>query len=123
MQNARAGHDREAPGGIQRRPTEHVDAVLKLMSALTRDHRFEETQSEFREGEAVTMLSVLDKVEARDWGVVVGDVNALPLPHRPRQSFQSVLRERMAQVSFPFHLYGLATAWNFAGRSFLSSTL
>ena len=56
-------------------------------------------------------------------GVVVGDVNALPLPHRPRQSFQSVLRERMAQVSFPFQLYGLATAWNFAGRSFLSSTL
>ena len=48
-----------------RQTIEHVDAVLKLMSALTRDHRFEETQGEFRKGEAVTMLSVLDKVEAR----------------------------------------------------------
>ena len=48
-----------------RQTIEHVDAVLKLMSALTRNHRFEETQSEFRKGEAVTMLSVLDKVEAR----------------------------------------------------------
>ena len=28
-----------------RQVIEHVDAVLKLMSALTRDHRFEETQS------------------------------------------------------------------------------
>ena len=53
-----------------RQTIEHVDAVLKLMSALTRDHRFEETQSEFRKGEAVTMLSVLDKVEAR--GIKLG---------------------------------------------------
>ena len=53
-----------------RQTIEHVDAVLKLMSALTRDHRFEETQSEFRKGEAVTMLSVLDKVEAR--GIQLG---------------------------------------------------
>ncbi len=42
-----------------------MDAVLKLMSALTRDRRFEDTQNEFRKGEDVTMLSVLDKVEAR----------------------------------------------------------
>ena len=54
-----------------RQTIEHVDAVLKLMSALTRDHRFEETQSEFRKGEAVTMLSVLDKVEAR--GIQLGE--------------------------------------------------
>ena len=44
---------------------EHVDAVLKLLSALTRDHRFEATQNEFRKGEDVTMLSVLEKIEAR----------------------------------------------------------
>ena len=48
-----------------RQTIEHVDAVLKLMSALTRDRRFEDTQNEFRKGEDVTMLSVLDKVEAR----------------------------------------------------------
>ena len=58
-----------------RQTIEHVDAVLKLMSALTRDHRFEETQSEFRKGEAVTMLSVLDKVEAR--GIQLGEAKGI----------------------------------------------
>ena len=48
-----------------RQTIKHVDAVLKLFSALTRDHRFEEAQNDFREGETVTMQSVLDKVEAR----------------------------------------------------------
>ena len=43
----------------------HVDGVLKLLSALTRDHRFEDAQNQFRERESVTMLSVLDKVEGR----------------------------------------------------------
>ena len=60
-----------------RQTIEHVDAVLKLMSALTRDHRFEETQSEFRKGEAVTMLSVLDKVEAR--GIQLGEARGIKL--------------------------------------------
>ena len=60
-----------------RQTIEHVDAVLKLMSALTRDHRFEETQSEFRKGEAVTMLSVLDKVEAR--GIKLGEARGIQL--------------------------------------------
>ena len=60
-----------------RQTIEHVDAVLKLMSALTRDHRFEETQSEFRKGEAVTMLSVLDKVEAR--GIQLGEARGIQL--------------------------------------------
>ena len=32
---------------------------------MTRDHRLEEAQNHFRKGEDVTMLSVLDKVEAR----------------------------------------------------------
>ena len=52
------------------RVIEHVDAVLKLLSALTRDNRFEEAQNQFREEESVTMLSVLDKVEAR--GIQLG---------------------------------------------------
>ena len=60
-----------------RQTIEHVDAVLKLMSALTRDHRFEETQGEFRKGEAVTMLSVLDKVEAR--GIQLGEARGIKL--------------------------------------------
>ena len=64
-----------------RQTIEHVDAVLKLMSALTRDHRFEETQSEFRKGEAVTMLSVLDKVEARGRveGIQLGEARGIKL--------------------------------------------
>ena len=64
-----------------RQTIEHVDAVLKLMSALTRDHRFEETQSEFRKGEAVTMLSVLDKVEARGRveGIQLGEARGIQL--------------------------------------------
>ena len=53
-----------------RQVVEHVDAVLKLLSALTRDNRFEEAQNHFRKGESVTMLSVLDKVEAR--GIALG---------------------------------------------------
>lgn len=52
------------------RVIKHVDAVLKLLSALTRDNRFEEAQNQFREEESVTMLSVLDKVEAR--GIQLG---------------------------------------------------
>ena len=37
---------------------------------MTRDNRFEEAQNYFRKGESVTMLSVLDKVEAK--GIVLG---------------------------------------------------
>jgi len=37
---------------------------------MTRDNRFEEAQNHFREGESVTMLSVLDKVEAK--GIALG---------------------------------------------------
>ncbi|CBL28666.1 Putative transposase, YhgA-like [Fretibacterium fastidiosum] len=60
-----------------RQTIEHVDAVLKLLSALTQDHRFEDTQNEFRKGEDVTMLSVLDKVEAR--GVALGEARGVAL--------------------------------------------
>ena len=52
------------------RAIEHVDALLKLFSALTCDNRFEEAQNQLGEGESVTMLSILDKVEAR--GIALG---------------------------------------------------
>ena len=52
------------------RTIEHVDALLKLFSALTRDNRFEEAQNQLGKGESVTMLSILDKVEAR--GIALG---------------------------------------------------
>ena len=47
------------------------------MSALTRDRRFEDAQNQFREGESVTMLSVLDKVEAR--GIRLGEARGIQL--------------------------------------------
>ena len=59
------------------RVIKHVDAVLKLLSALTRDNRFEEAQNQFREEESVTMLSVLDKVEAR--GIQLGRSEGIQL--------------------------------------------
>lgn len=40
----------------------HVDALLKLMSVMTGDHRFEDAQ---REGEVHTMCEVMDRVEQR----------------------------------------------------------
>ena len=40
----------------------HVDAVLKLMSVMTEDHRFEEAQ---REGEVHNMCEVMDRIEQR----------------------------------------------------------
>ena len=60
-----------------RQVVEHVDAVLKLLSALTRDHRFEEVQNDFGEEEGVTMLSVLEKVEAR--GIQLGRSEGIQL--------------------------------------------
>ena len=60
-----------------RQVVEHVDAVLKLMSVLTKDDRFEESQNHFRKGESVTMLSILDKVEAR--GITLGRSEGIAL--------------------------------------------
>ena len=60
-----------------RQVVEHVDAVLKLMSALTRDDRFEDSQNHFRRGESITMLSILDKVEAR--GIQLGKTEGIRL--------------------------------------------
>ncbi|MBQ9564414.1 MAG: transposase [Synergistaceae bacterium] len=48
-----------------RRVIQHVDAVLKLMSELTGDRRFEEVQNSFRKGEKVTMVSALDEYVER----------------------------------------------------------
>ncbi len=47
---------------------QHVDAVLKLMSVLTGDQRFEEAQKQ--QGGVITMCEVLDKAEKR--GVEIG---------------------------------------------------
>lgn len=43
----------------------HVDELLMLMSAMTKDDRFGETINELSRKESVTMCEVLDKVEAR----------------------------------------------------------
>ena len=83
-----------------RQTIEHVDAVLKLMSALTRDHRFEETQSEFRKGEAVTMLSVLDKVEARGRveGIQLGEARGIATAAR-RMLGMNFTSEQISQAT------------------------
>ena len=83
-----------------RQTIEHVDAVLKLMSALTRDHRFEETQSEFRKGEAVTMLSVLDKVEARGRveGIQLGEARGIATTAR-RMLGMNFTSEQISQAT------------------------
>jgi hypothetical protein len=43
----------------------HVDEVLKLMAALTGDHRFENYQNETQKGGSIKMCEVLDKIENR----------------------------------------------------------
>lgn len=43
----------------------HVDEMLKLMSVLTDDSRFEEAQNSLPKGGVVKMCDVLDKAEAR----------------------------------------------------------
>ena len=57
----------------------HVDELLMLMSAMTRDYRFEETINELKGKENVTMCEVLDKVEARgiEKGRKEGAINVL----------------------------------------------
>ena len=62
---------------------EHVDELLMLMSAMTKDYRFEETINEVKGKEYVTMCEVLDRVEARGReegikeGIKEGTVNVL----------------------------------------------
>lgn len=58
---------------------EHVDELLMLMSAMTKDYRFEETINEVKGKEHVTMCEVLDRVEARgrEEGIKEGTINTL----------------------------------------------
>ena len=58
---------------------EHVDELLMLMSAMTKDYRFEETINEVKGKEYVTMCEVLDRVEARgrEEGIKEGTINTL----------------------------------------------
>ena len=43
----------------------HVDAFLKMMKAVTGDHRYEEVRKSVRKGEHITMCEVLDYREKR----------------------------------------------------------
>ena len=43
----------------------HVDAFLKMMKAVTGDHRYEEVRKTVRKGERITMCEVLDYREER----------------------------------------------------------
>ena len=52
----------------------HVDEVLKLMSVLTQDERFEQAQANGNEGGLKNMCEVLDRAEAR--GELKGAVRA-----------------------------------------------
>lgn len=66
---------------------EHVDELLMLMSAMTKDYRFEETINGVKGKERVTMCEVLDRVEARgmekgiargrEEGIKEGTINVL----------------------------------------------
>jgi uncharacterized protein (DUF3084 family) len=43
----------------------HVDAVLKLMSVMTQDSRFQDAQNSAEKGGRMNMCEVLDRVENR----------------------------------------------------------
>ena len=71
---------------------------------MTRDNRFEEAQNHFREGESVTMLSVLDKVEAK--GIVLGRNEGITLEEAKirfeaarRMLVMNFTSEQIAQVT------------------------
>ena len=71
---------------------------------MTRDNRFEEAQNHFREGESVTMLSVLDKVEAkgialgRNEGITLGEAKVRFEAAR-RMLVMNFTSEQIAQVT------------------------
>lgn len=44
----------------ERKVIQHVDAFLKMMKAVTGDHRYEEVRKSVRKGERITMCEVLD---------------------------------------------------------------
>ena len=49
----------------ERKVIQHVDAFLKLMKAVTGDHRYEEARKSVRKGVSITMCEVLDYREKR----------------------------------------------------------
>ena len=49
----------------ERKVIQHVDAFLKLMKAVTGDHRYEEVRKSVRKGVSITMCEVLDYREKR----------------------------------------------------------
>ena len=49
----------------ERDVVKHVDAFLKMMKAVTGDHRYEEVRKTVRKGERITMCEVLDYREKR----------------------------------------------------------
>ncbi len=70
---------------------EHVDAVLKLMSVLTADNRFEEILNQ--KGEVKTMCEVLDKAEKRgiECGIIRGEkIKLMQLVKKKLEKGQSV---------------------------------
>ena len=55
-----------APGyKPKKKVIKHVDAFLKMMKAVTGDHRYEEVRKTVRKGEDITMCEVLDYREKR----------------------------------------------------------
>jgi hypothetical protein len=53
----------------------HVDAVLKLMSVITQDRRFEDAQRSVEKGGKANMCEFLDKIENR--GIEKGRAEAM----------------------------------------------
>ena len=49
----------------EKKVIKHVDAFLKMMKAVTGDHRYEEVRKTVRKGEHITMCEVLDYREKR----------------------------------------------------------
>ena len=49
----------------ERKIIKHVDAFLKMMKAVTGDHRYEEVRKSVKKGVSITMCEVLDYREKR----------------------------------------------------------
>ncbi|MCI7130162.1 MAG: Rpn family recombination-promoting nuclease/putative transposase [Lachnospiraceae bacterium] len=86
----------------------HVDAVLKLMSVMTGDHRFEKAQ---REGEVHNMCEVMDRVEQRGMqkGIRKGQILLIDALKRldqgetREQLIADGMDEETVDMAFSFH--------------------
>lgn len=86
----------------------HVDAVLKLMSVMTGDHRFEKAQ---REGEVHNMCEVMDRVEQRGMqkGIRKGQILLIDALKRldqgetREQLIAGGMDEETVDMAFSFH--------------------